>query len=480
MSAQGSQNEPPPFRRAEAPAASTETDVPASEPAQPWWRSTAAALIGSGAAAAVVLVVVLVLIFGPSADNTTVSRDEIANETEEETFDDGGSAPQQQNFKILELADLAELVGPSVVQVDVTRPEGAGTGSGFVLDKRGTIVTNSHVIEDATGGRIVFADRTSVPITGYLGMWPRKDIALVRVECPPEKLHPLRLATSEPRRGERVAAFGSPLGLQQSVSEGIVSAVRESKELRTLSRIDVNARLIQTTAPISPGNSGGPLVDMKGLVVGVNTAGVRGENINFAVAVVEFPPLLLAKSETPSPLPASDPAARDKDSPPQAEDVASVREPQPGDARLASDLNMRIARGEPIPAGIKYSDLWRLHEHGALDMQAFPETWEKVQIWKRNSDGVSDEDAAQQINNASDNGERFPPGLPYRQQIKLHNAGVIDLKAFPDEYDRAVEWSKGKEGRPMLIEEPPAPEPTPEPQPPVPVTVTDPIPAPGG
>jgi hypothetical protein len=109
-----------------------------------------------------------------------------------------------------------------------------------------------------------------------------------------------------------VAAFGSPLGLQQSVSEGIVSAVRESKELRTLGPIDVNARLIQTTTPISHGNSGGPLVDMKGMVVGVNTMTFRplgGENVNFAVAAVELPPLLLAKNETPSPLPASDPAA---------------------------------------------------------------------------------------------------------------------------------------------------------------------------
>jgi len=222
------------------------------------------------------------------------------------------SAPATGNVKTLELADLAELVGPSVVQVNVTGPEGAFTGSGFVLDKQGTIVTNYHVIEDATAGRIVFSDRTSAPITGYLGVWPEKDIALVRVECPPEKLHPLHLATSAPRQGERVAAFGSPLGLQKSMSEGIVSAVRESKELRALGPIKVNARVIQTTTPISHGNSGGPLVDMKGMVVGVNTMTFRplgGENVNFAVAAAELPPLLLAKNETPSPLPASDPAA---------------------------------------------------------------------------------------------------------------------------------------------------------------------------
>lgn len=211
--------------------------------------------------------------------------------------------------KIFELADLAELVSPSVVQVNVTGRKKAGTGSGFVLDKQGTIVTNYHVIEDATAGTIVFSDRTSAPITGYLGVWPEKDIALVQVECPPDKLHPIRLAMSAPRQGERVAAFGSPLGLQQSVSEGIVSALRESEELRTLGPIDINARLIQTTTPISPGNSGGPLVDMKGMVVGVNTMGLLGgENLNFAVAIAELPPLLLAKRGIASPLPANAPA----------------------------------------------------------------------------------------------------------------------------------------------------------------------------
>ncbi|MFH1921767.1 MAG: trypsin-like peptidase domain-containing protein [Planctomycetota bacterium] len=179
--------------------------------------------------------------------------------------------PTSDGVTALDLADLAELVGPSVVQLKVSGPETAATGSGFVLDKQGTIVTNYHVIQDATEGTVVFSDKTSAPITGYLGAWSEKDIALVHVECPPDKLRPLRLATSSPRQGERVAAFGSPLGLAQSVSEGIVSAVRQSKELRILVPMEGNALWIQTTTPISHGNSGGPLVDMKGMVVGVNT-----------------------------------------------------------------------------------------------------------------------------------------------------------------------------------------------------------------
>ena len=218
------------------------------------------------------------------------------------------SVPATGGDKVLELPDLAELVRPSVVQVNVTRAEGAASGSGFVLDKQGTIVTNFHVVDGATAGTIVFSDKSSAPITGYLGAWPEKDIALLRVECPPEKLRPLRLATSAPRQGERVAAFGSPLGLQQSVSEGIVSAVREGKEVRALVAIDVDALLIQTTAPISKGNSGGPLVDMKGMVVGVNTLTFRplgGENVNFAVAAADIKAVLGLNSK-PLPLPIRD------------------------------------------------------------------------------------------------------------------------------------------------------------------------------
>ena len=209
--------------------------------------------------------------------------------------------------KVMELADLAELVRPSVVQVQMN----SGTGSGFVLDREGTIVTNFHVIEDATVGTIVFSDRTTAPIVGYLGVWPEKDIALLKVECSPNLLHPLLLATSTPRQGERVAAFGSPQGLQQTMTDGIVSAIRESEELQTSVRIDtgLDALLIQTNASISPGNSGGPLVNMQGMVVGVNTLYTHGVGgLNFAVAMAELPPLLSTRSKVPSPLPVNNPA----------------------------------------------------------------------------------------------------------------------------------------------------------------------------
>ena len=215
-------------------------------------------------------------------------------------------APIGGGPKDLDLADLVEKVEPSVVQLNVSGPTGAFTGSGFVIDKQGTIATNYHVIQDATEGTAVFSDKTSVPIAGYLSVWPEKDIALLHVECPPDKLHPLDLATSPPRQGERVAAFGSPLGLSRSVSEGIVSAIRQSKELRTVVPVEVDALLIQTTTPISHGNSGGPLVNMKGMVVGVNTLtfqALGGENLNFAVSSADVQPVLWGSSKKLLPLP---------------------------------------------------------------------------------------------------------------------------------------------------------------------------------
>ena len=231
------------------------------------------------------------------------AEEKVRNSTDEAHDPTDNEQSSMPTGKVLELADLAELVGPSVVQVQMN----SSTGSGFVLDQEGTIVTNFHVIEDETVGTIVFSDRTTTPITGYLGVWPEKDIALLKVECKPDKLHPLRLATSTPRQGERVAAFGSPLGLQQTMTDGICSAIRESEELQTLIPIEIDANLIQTNAPISPGNSGGPLVNMQGMVVGINTLcfnTLGGENLNFAVAIAELPPLLLTRSEIPLSLPA--------------------------------------------------------------------------------------------------------------------------------------------------------------------------------
>jgi len=175
-------------------------------------------------------------------------------------------------------------VDPSVVSIHVTTQDGRVGGSGFVIDEIGTIATNYHVIEGAQAIEIVFRDQEIAPAMGWTGISPGKDLALLRTFFPKQRPQALPLATGVLQRAETVITVGSPFGLKGSVSIGIVSAIRTLED--TSSVYDADTCFVQTTAPISPGNSGGPLVNLKGEVVGVNTMGfTRGQNLNFAVAV---------------------------------------------------------------------------------------------------------------------------------------------------------------------------------------------------
>lgn len=192
---------------------------------------------------------------------------------------------------------LVRQVEPSVVVIQVTREKGSGIGSGFPLDDKGTIVTNYHVIEGAKSIKIKFGDKTA-DVPGFLVFSPGKDIAVLKANLGPEKLSPLKLATAKPVKGETVFTFGAPLGFDSTVSNGIVSSVRKGTDLREIFKTmfksdiyvdeqhyDLDAVWVQTTAPISGGNSGGPLVNVKGEVIGLNTWHlVSGQNMNFAIS----------------------------------------------------------------------------------------------------------------------------------------------------------------------------------------------------
>jgi putative serine protease PepD len=167
------------------------------------------------------------------------------------------------------LAQVAAAVTPSVVTILVTGAQ-SGEGSGVVLSADGLILTNNHVVAAAgTGGtiRVQLADGRTVPAT-IVGRDARTDLAVVRAQGV-SGLTPATLGVSDTVKvGDAVLAVGSPLGLEGSVTAGIVSALHR----------DVNAggstaytNLIQTDAAINPGNSGGPLVDAAGRVIGINT-----------------------------------------------------------------------------------------------------------------------------------------------------------------------------------------------------------------
>jgi S1-C subfamily serine protease len=185
---------------------------------------------------------------------------------------------------VAQLADLIEDVEHCVVRLDFVSARGKGCGSGFVVDKDGTIVTNYHVVEEVQTMTATFNDNTKLAIEGFKHVVPSQDLAVLQTATPRRSLPFLRLAKKIPRKGESVVAFGSPLGLSFSASEGIVSGIRTAAELAELGA-DVAGTWIQMTTQISPGNSGGPLVNQRGEVVGVNTMTLTaGQNLNFAVS----------------------------------------------------------------------------------------------------------------------------------------------------------------------------------------------------
>lgn len=178
------------------------------------------------------------------------------------------------------LPDLIEQVERSVVRIAVEAEQGEAIGSGFVVGREGAVLTNYHVIEGAASAVVQFRDGTKAAVTGVLKLDDQRDLAVVKIDLPADRLVPLPLANDLPRKGEKVAAFGAPQGLSFSASEGIVSAVRPAEEVDQAA-----GTYIQTTAAISGGNSGGPLVNMFGEVVGANTFKRRdGENLNFAIS----------------------------------------------------------------------------------------------------------------------------------------------------------------------------------------------------
>jgi S1-C subfamily serine protease len=228
---------------------------------------------------------------------------------------------------IQDVSQIVAKVDPAVVMISVDKHT---LGSGFVIEKSGLIATNYHVIEGARNATVTFPadkDKKTYPVTGFLAIQPGKDLALIRIRSEDGSFAVLKLADAPPAKGEKVFAFGSPLGLSGSVSDGLVSSLRSGIELQeilqgmTHSNIyidtmnyDTDAEWIQITAPISPGNSGGPLVNARGEVVGVNTwvfGGSLGQNLNFSLSVTSLRKLVAGAGTVLQPL-ANLPATRDK------------------------------------------------------------------------------------------------------------------------------------------------------------------------
>ena len=163
-----------------------------------------------------------------------------------------------------------------------------GTGSGFIWDAAGHVVTNFHVIREADAATVTMADHSTWK-AHLVGAYPDKDLAVLRVDAPSASLHPIPIGTSHDLQvGQKVFAIGNPFGLDQSLTTGIISAL--GREIQSVTQRPIKD-VIQTDAAINPGNSGGPLLDSAGRLIGVNTAiyspsGVSA-GIGFAIPVDE-------------------------------------------------------------------------------------------------------------------------------------------------------------------------------------------------
>jgi S1-C subfamily serine protease len=144
-----------------------------------------------------------------------------------------------------------------------------GTGSGFLWDEQGHVVTNFHVIEQADRVAVTLYDNTVWPAT-IVGTAPDKDLAVIKITAPRDKLRSISIGVSSSLQvGQKVFAIGNPFGLDHTLTTGIISGL--SREIRSVTKRTIYD-VIQTDAAINPGNSGGPLLDSAGLLIGVNTA----------------------------------------------------------------------------------------------------------------------------------------------------------------------------------------------------------------
>ena len=255
-------------------------------------------IIVGGVIATVAIIFAVFVSFNSIVDNDT-SELIVTNGNYVETVGEVTGIERVYEYSLIDIFEKSE---ESIVQVSVLRGESkGGMGSGFVYSDEGYVITNQHVVQDAEKVMITFLDGEAY-IGNVVGSDRDLDIAVVKVEPTNTYLQPIKIGdSSELKVGEKIVAIGNPFGLSGSMTSGIVSQMGRLLPQETGYSIP---DVIQTDAAINPGNSGGPLINMKGEVVGINTAiqSATGEfsGIGFAVpsnTVKKVVPVLIENGE---------------------------------------------------------------------------------------------------------------------------------------------------------------------------------------
>jgi serine protease Do len=206
-----------------------------------------------------------------------------------------GSASAQEK-----LPQLIKKVLPAVATVVGFNAKGKviRLGSGFFVDPQGHLITNLQVIKGAARAAVKLNRGQIFPVTELVALDAKADLVKLVVPLPHGPPHYLKISTTRPEAGEQIVVLGSPLGLEHTVTAGLASAIRLIRH---------RGEFLQISAPISPGSSGGPVLNMQGQVIGIATFQIKGQNINFAVPGYR---VLTLRDGPPRPLPGHTPGAK--------------------------------------------------------------------------------------------------------------------------------------------------------------------------
>jgi S1-C subfamily serine protease len=278
---------PLPYQAPTQPAPTSYQDAPGPMPPVSPRRSTGRVRTGAVIALTLLLAVVLgVGLFagwqfsrtGNTGTNTAVSQSGTGSATT-------APALTGNNIEAVREAVIAK-VRPAVVQVNVSTSNGSALGSGVIIDRRGYIVTNNHVVDGSQGIEVVLYNGTRLQAQ-LVGTDPADDLAVLKITPPSSGLTVITLGDSSKLQvGQEVLAIGNPLGITQTVTNGIISALGRSVSEGQGGATIANA--IQTDAPINPGNSGGALVDLQGNLVGIPTLSAIDPEFNTPANGVGF------------------------------------------------------------------------------------------------------------------------------------------------------------------------------------------------